>query len=141
MTGSTFSPTTWRDVDSTKAQPNTQGFKGTCSANTTQSTDFLIPDDNLIRQIEFMANGVTFGDKVSLSVVDKDAVYFPANTVIASPVNNFNCVADSQRQADYEAVTPQKILGGLYIRVSYTNTSLLSTVSYGINIIMMKVLL
>lgn len=141
MTGSTFSPTTWRDVDTTKAQPSTVGFQGNCAANQTQNTDFLIVDDSLMRGIKFLARGVTFGDKITISVIDKDGVYFPANTVVAVPIKDFNCIADQQTQAEYEAIAPQKFLGGLYLRVAYTNSGILSTVNFGINLIMMKVLI
>lgn len=141
MTGSTFTPTTWRDVDTTKAQPSTIGFQGTCDANQTQNTDFLIVDDSIIRGITFLARNVTFGDKITISIIDKDAVYSPADTVFATPIKDFNCIADQQTQADYEAIAPQKILGGLYIRVAYTNTGLLTAVNFGVNLIMMKVLI
>ncbi len=140
MTGSTFAPTIWRDIDNTKAQPNSMGFKGTCAANSTQSTDFLISDDSIVRGLEFLASGVLFGDKVSIYIVDKDGVYFPANTVLSNPVKDFNCVSDLQTQSNYESIVPQKILGGLYFRVTYTNTNLLTSVSFGVNLILLKVL-
>lgn len=141
MVGSTFTPTTWRDVDTTKARPATLGFQGSCAANQTQSADFLITDDSIVRGISFIAKGVTFGDKVTISVIDKDAVYAPANTVLAIPVKDLNCLADQQSQANYEAVAPQKILGGVYVRVTYTNNGLLSVVNYGVNLIILQVLI
>ena len=140
MTGSTFSPTTWRDVDSTKAQPATVGFQGSCEAGRTESIDFLISDDNIVRAIEFLAQDVTFGDKVDVVIVDKDGRYAPPGTVLATPIKEFNCVADQQKQANYEAVVPTKILGGLYFRVTYYSTGLLLPVQFGINLILMKVL-
>lgn len=140
MVGSLYAPQTWRDVEASKVQPKVIGVKGSAAANTTTNIDTLIADDSLIRGIEFMTMGATFGDQVSISVIDKDAVYAPANTVLSIPINGYVMVGDSQKQAAYESVAPMKLLGGLYVRISYVNTALITSVSVGANFLFMKVL-
>ena len=140
MTGSTYSPQRWEDLESAKVVPNVIGIAGTMSVNSTTVLDTLIPDDNLLRGIELAALAATFGDTISLSIVDKDGVYLPANTVMATPVSGYEMVADVQKQASYDAVVPKKILGGTYLRVSYVSTGLITPVKLELNLLMLKVL-
>lgn len=75
--------------------------------------------------------GMKMGDTVSLSVVDKDGVYYPAGTVVKAYVTGWNV----SPTGDQGINTPYgiKIPGGLYIAVKYTNTNLLTDVKVGVN--------
>lgn len=140
MTGSTYAPQTWNDVQASNVKPNIVGITGTCTANSTHNIDTLIADDSLIKSIEFFTNSAIFGDTITVSIIDKDAVYFPANTVVSTPVLDYN-ILPTGSQSSYHSVAPFKILGGLYIRISYTSTGLLNTVSLGINFLFLKCLI
>ncbi len=139
MTGSTYLPIRWIDVDASKVQPNAFGFSGTITAGQTQNIDALVSDDSFVRSIGLICKNHAFGDIVSFSVIDKDAVYFPANTVLAVPISNWNINSDTQSQGMYESIAPQKILGGLYIRISYNSNGLVN-VGVACNMILNKVL-
>lgn len=140
MIGSTYSPQRWIDVEAYKVQPKVVGITGSVPAGTTGSFDTLIADDSLIRGVLFLCQGHTFGDKVSFSVVDVDGIYAPAGTVVSTPISNWNINADLQLQAAYESLAPQKILGGLYVRVTYQSVGLLGTVKVAGNLLFNKVL-
>ncbi len=140
MLASAYAPARWIDVEASKVLPNVIGITGTAAANTTTDFDTLISDDNLIRGIEFGADHCLFGDTITIKVIDKDAVYSPANTVLSTPVSGYVILADTNIQSAYDALVPKKILGGLYVRVSYTSTALLVAVNIGVNFLFVKVL-
>lgn len=141
MVGSKYTPQTWHDVMASMVQPNVIGIKISVPTTTTVSVDTQIPDDSLFRGIKLIASNTTFGDTVSVKIVDVDGVYAPAGTVLSSPVLNFNISSDQQLQADYESVAPFKLLGGLYIRITYVSTGgLLSTVKIGADVFLVTVL-
>lgn len=140
MTGSTYAPQRWSDVETSKVQPDTIGIKGTAAANTTTNIDTKIADDVLIRSVEPIIANMNFGDTITVSVVDVDGVYFPAGTVISSPVQNWNVQTSTQIQEDYQSISPFKMLGGLYVRIAYTNTNALVAASVEINFQFLKVL-
>lgn len=141
MIGSTYTPQTWDSVLVSMVSPNVIGIQASIPSGTTVSTDTRIADDSLFRGIKLIATTTTFGDTISVKVVDVDGVYAAPGTILGSPVLNFNISTDQQLQADYESVAPFKILGGLYIRITYVSTGgLLSTVKIGADLFLVKVL-
>lgn len=140
MTGSGYAPQRWEDVEASKVTPVIVGATDTVTAGTTKNIDVLIADDSLLRRIEFLASGSAMGDTISISVIDKDAIYAPANTILAAPVTNFNIPSDQQLKTGYDAIAPQKILGGVYMRFAYTSTAIIGNVSVEINLFKLKVL-
>ncbi len=142
MLNSTYTPLTWHDVLATYVKPNVVGIQGSIPNGTTVSIDTKVTDDSLFRGIKLIAMNTTFGDTISVRVVDVDGVYSPPGTVLSSPVLNFNISTDQQLQADYESVAPFKILGGLYLRITYVSTGgLLSSVKIGADLFLVTVLL
>lgn len=139
-TGTTYAPQHWQDVDAVNVSTNVTGTTGTISAGQTQNIDTLIADDVLIRGIEFLLRNSAFGDTVTIKVVDKDGVYSPPNTVLGTPVSNYNVAADQQMQSSYQAVAPMKMKGGLYIRFTYSSTGQIN-VNVAVNFLLLKVLL
>jgi predicted ThiF/HesA family dinucleotide-utilizing enzyme len=141
MVGSTYSPQTWHDVKASVVTPNVIGVTGSIPAGQTVNVDTRIADDNLFRGIKLIATNTVFGDTVSVKVVDIDGVYAPAGTILSAPVLNFNISSDQQLQVDYESIAPFKILGGLYIRITYVSSGgLLSTTKIGADLFLVKVL-
>lgn len=141
MISSSYAPQTWNEVKTSMVAPNVIGVQGSIPSNTTVNIDTKINDDSLFRGIKLIATNTVFGDTVSVKVVDIDGVYTPAGTVLSSPVLNFNISSDQQLQADYESVAPFKILGGLYLRITYVSTGgLLSATNIGADLFMVKVL-
>lgn len=141
MVGSTYAPQTWNDVMAAMVQPSVIGIQGSIPSNTTASIDTVITNDSLFRGIKLIAMNTTFGDTISVKIVDINGVYSPAGTILGAPVLNFNISSDQQLQADYESVAPFKILGGLYLRITYTSTGgLLSTVKLGADLFLVTVL-
>lgn len=141
MIRSIYAPQTWDEVVVSNIRPNVIGVQASIPSGTTQNVDTKIVDDSLFRGIKLIANNTTFGDTISVRVVDVDGVYAPPGTVLASPVLNFNISSDQQLQADYESIAPFKILGGLYLRVTYNSTGgLLSSVQLGVDIFLATIL-
>ncbi len=141
MVGSRYAPQTWDSVQASLIAPNVIGIQASIPDGTTVSTDTLIADDSLFRGIKLIAMNTSFGDTINVLVIDKDGVYAPAGTVLSAPVLNFNISSDQQLQADYESVAPFKLLGGLYLRITYASTGgLLSSVKIGADLFLVKVL-
>lgn len=139
MIGSTYAPSRWADIEAQKVRPNIMGIQDSADGSTTTTMEQLISDDSIIREIEIAADTANFGDTITLSVVDKDGVYFAANTVISVVANEYNVRTDTN-PSEYQAVAPFKIPGGVYIRCVYTNTGS-DAVLVAINFHMLTVLL
>jgi hypothetical protein len=122
MTNSTFNPTKVADFDKLKLNFNGMGVIGTATAGTTTNIDLALTDDNLITGAMLQCQNMTWGDSVSLQVVDVTGVYAPAGTVLSQFVTNWYVITDFERQIDLQINYPAKLLAGLYIRVSYTST-------------------
>lgn len=135
----TYAPQTWETFEAGKTAPNVIGATGTAAHGATTNIDTLISDDSFIRSIEIITKTANFGDTLTIEVIDKDAVYFSANTVVSTPVTNYNLIADQQSQISYDSAAPYKILGGLYVRVIYTSTGG-TDVSVSVNYIFIKAL-
>lgn len=141
MLGSTYTPQTWDSVMASMVASNVIGIQASVASGTTQNVDTRIADDVLFRGVKLIAQNTTFGDTVSVKVVDVDGIYFPAGTVLGSPVLNFNISTDQQLQADYESVAPFKLLGGLYIRLTYISVGgLLGFTKLGADFMLVRLL-
>ncbi len=138
MTGSTYLPARWTDVEASKIRPNVIGIQATITGNSVQTVDTLVLDDMLIRGVEFLSTNANFGDSLTIKIVDIDGVYAPANTIVSVPVSNY--VVPINNYSSYDSVAPMKMLGGLYLRIVYTSTGS-TNVSLGINFLFVKLLL
>lgn len=144
MLASTYNPQTWAAVESSKVKPNVIGIAFTAQGNNqTTTVDTKINDDNLIRGIQVVAKIPSFGDKITIKVVDVEGIYTPAGTVLSTPVTDYQLASDVEKQCEYESVAPMKMLGGLYVRVIYVSTGGLLTpdIKVGINLIFNKLLI
>lgn len=144
MTGSTYAPQTWNDVETSKVKPAVSGIMASITAGTTQNVDTLFANDSLIRGINIMAKTATYGDNLTISVIDIAGVYAPANTVLSVPVSNYYLSSDQISQEKYESVCPFKLLGGLYVRIAYTSTAgglLPPAVAFTVNFLMLQCLI
>ncbi len=140
MIGSTYIPARWPDVEAQKIQPNVIGIQGTITKNTVQTIDTIVADDVLIRGIELSCLNSSFGDMVTIKIVDINGVYAPAGTVLSIPVLNYN-VPLGQAKSSYESIAPSKMLGGLAIRLIYTSVGQTNDVSIGVNFLFVKILI
>lgn len=68
--------------------------------------------------IEYFAEDSKVGDHITLQVIDKDGVYYPAGTVLDEFGTNWGILPNQSTIKLYKA----KLIPGLYIRVSYTST-------------------
>src|SRR5258706_16046915 len=140
MTGSTYAPQRWEDVEAGKVKPYSKGIQSTISFGTTQDIDTLIADDSLVRGIQFLAKNQIYGDTITIKVIDKDGIYVGAGTVLSTPVQDWNVIADKQMQLTYDSVAPFKLLGGLYLRVTYVSGGMTDVV-IEVNFILLKILI
>lgn len=138
MTGSTYAPSMWSDVVASGVRPNIFGVKFTCVALSTTTLDTVIANDSLFRGAELLVPSAVFGDTVTLKIVDKDAVYAPANTVLSTPVSSFYMMTGQERQT-YESICPFKIPGGVYFRIEYTATGIIN-IGFACNFILNTIL-
>lgn len=137
-----FNPRKMSDMSADIVNYRGTGIRFSATANTTTTYDYLLTEDRILTGAEGLVNGASWGDKVTLQVVDKDNVLgFGANTVLNQFVTDWNICTDQQRQNTPNAIYPAKLLAGVYVRVLYTSVALLTGPSVAINFHMHKVLL
>jgi len=124
------------DLDADKALLSIQGFRGTASVNSATNIDWKLTEDRWISGGILLATGTHWGDRVSIQIVDKDNVLgYGANTVLGQYVTDFYVVTDAQFQIQLEAPYIALVPANMYIRVVYTNTSLLDPVEIAFNVV------
>lgn len=101
------------------------GIFGTAAANTTTNFDYQMGSSWALYGFSLIQNGGTFGDYVTIKVVDKDNVLgFGANLVVATIITKGYIDPQTTRvvtESEYARTIP----AGLYIRIAYTNTNAL----------------
>lgn len=117
------------------------GLAVTAGANSDTNLDYAMPEDRLISGGTLLAKGSKFGDHITFQVIDIDNILgYGANTVLNEFVTSWYMTDDSQQQVSLEIPYPAKVYQGLYIRLVYHNTNLLTSVQVCINYLMHKVL-
>lgn len=139
-TGTSYKPEKFVELGAVNLDFNAQGVKATATANTTTNIDYKLLDDCLITGITLLVSSATFGDKATLQVVDVDNVLgYGAGTVLKQPGTNWYMASDVQTQLSASSLYPAKITAGLYLRVIYTSTALLTGPTVCINYHLHKV--
>ena len=132
MVGSIYQPQTWQEMESSKVVAILSGTVHVAIAGQATNLDVLVPNDCFVRDVGIVLNGCAlFGDKITVSLVDKDGVYVSPGTVLSVPVTAWNAAPDLPMT--YSPTTPQKLLGGLYLRFRYESTGA-TNVDIGINL-------
>lgn len=123
------------DLDADKAKFKLQGFKGLAAVNTTSNIDFKLTEERWVSGGILLCQGTHWGDKISLQVIDKDNVLgYGANVVLDEYVTDFYLVSDSEFQLQLESPYIALVPANIYIRVVYSNTSLLDPVEVAFNL-------
>lgn len=99
-----------------------QGFHGSIPPGSTASLDFKIINERYISGMQMIVKGAGPNDVVGLFVVDKDAVFYPTETVLKQFGETWGIDDQFQQQDDIEIGFVAKINAGLYLRFTYTNT-------------------
>lgn len=124
------------ELDADKAKFKLQGFKGTMSVNATTNLDWKFPEDRWVSGAILLAQGTHWGDKICLQIIDIDnALGYGANTVLDEYVTDFYLVTDTEFQVQIESSYVALIPANVYLRVKYTNTSVLDPVEVALNLI------
>jgi len=142
MNNSKYLADRWADVQQDKVAPFSSGISVTCFPNQSTNVDLVLTDDVFFQGLEVLLSGATFGDTVSMLVIDTNGITgVPPGTVLLAPVLNWNVETDRQKTLTYEAVVPKKALASFTIRAVYNSTSLLTPVKMAINYKMLRLLL
>lgn len=133
MLGSTYNPKNVWDFDKTKIQTNHQSATGTITSGQTGNIDLALADDHLLTGIQIICSNHSFGDKITLQVVDVSGTYYPAGTVLAQFATNITVRSDVQEVIHETSNYPAKILGGLTLRVIYASNGTLTPINIAVN--------
>lgn len=107
---------------------------------TTTNIDYELTEDRLILGAYAILSGHSFGDKMTVQVIDKNNVLgYGANTVLNQFVTDWYVDPSVATQRGMEAPYPAKVFQGLFLRLKYTNTGLAPVAVY-INALFHKVL-
>lgn len=123
------------ELDADRARYKLQGFKGNAAVNATTNIDFRLPEERWISGGILLATGTHWGDKICLQIVDVDNLLGAgANYVLDEYVTDFYVVTDSEFQIQIDSPYIALIPAYMYIRVRYTNTSLIDPVEVAMNL-------
>lgn len=125
MIGSTYSPVYWDEFRSDKVSAMGYSVSMTATAGADTSVDFKIDNDLFIRSVGMLFSGSVFGDHIKIQIVDVDGVYVPAGTVLKTPISSWYVVDTATSPAKFSPLCPNKALGGVYFRLTYTSTGIL----------------
>jgi hypothetical protein len=134
-----FSPKKLSELSSDILNFRGTGITGTATAGTSTNIDYQLPEDRLVLGAYAILSNHVLGDSMTVQVVDKDGLYYPAGTVLNQFTSSWYVASDTQTQRGMEAPYPAKILAGLYLRCIYTSTGLLNVACY-FNVLFHKVL-
>lgn len=111
-----------------------QGMGGTAAPNTMTPIDFQMPEDRWVSGGVLVTGAVTWGDTLSIKVIDKDNILgYGANTVLRTFAKDIHFPGNAFSMSitvPYVAF----VLAGLYFRIEYTNTSLIATAQIALNL-------
>ena len=110
------------------------GVYGEAEESQTVNIDYTVPYDLCLTGAVLMVKGAKFEDTVSLKVVH------PVAGVLATFVNGWFVVEDSQKQFELELSYPANIAAGLIIRATYAATAEVGLRDVAINYMLHKVL-
>ena len=124
MINSTYTPKRFEDLNADSCMVDNIGIQGTAAAGTTTNIDLKLTDDHLITGMDVSADNATFGDTVSLQVVDKDlmleGIYgagittmYPNYPILRQFGTNFGINSDTQIKLSKTHSYPAKIIAGL----------------------------
>lgn len=123
------------DLDADKALFAVQGMKGTATANSTTNIDWKFPEERWVSGGMLLVNNGVWGDHVSLEIVDKDNILgYGADTVLNTFATNFYIQPGNQLQGIIECPYIAQIPANIYLRVKYTNISLLTAAGVAFNL-------
>lgn len=141
------------DTDNFRARH--KGFSGTANANQTTTIQFKVhaTEDRFMQGGKLLLKNHAAGDKVDFSVVDVEYLYAgilypptyggtawsvaqPNGVVLDKFVENWYVNSDEQAQEGIVSAYAARIYAGLYMRLDYTSTSILSNVSVKLNMYM-----
>jgi hypothetical protein len=129
ISSSTFVAQEIKDFNAGNSELDVEGT-GLTTANLNAATniDYAMTADSYLIGVQLNVSGATMGDTLDIQVIDKDNILgHGSNFVVKSPVNGFPMLTDQQSQGKFSSVTPgAKILSGLYLRIVYHSTSVLT---------------
>lgn len=130
------------DFDGDSFRGVVEGQSFLCAANATSNKDFKLTEDRWIIGHQLILTNHSGDDTITAQVIDKDNVLgHGANFVLNTFVNNVPVITDTSSQGIMNFVAPGYLFAGVYIRISYTNTSLLNAVSLKLKLFTYKPLI
>lgn len=119
------------DMTADSVQFRCQGYKFNAGALSTTCGDFMIEtwggEVRILDGAQLIVKNHSFGDKVTFQVVDADnRLALGAGYVVDEFGVDWYLASDKQDQGAIRVHYCAEVLGGLYIRVVYTNTGLLT---------------
>ncbi len=121
MLNTKFNPGNLSEINNVMMKANNQGVIGSCPAGAT-NIDFTPTSDTIITMINIVAQNCNWGDYLDCKVVDVSGTYFPAGTVVTQVITSAYMSSESKWSLSLYVDMPVKVLGGLTIRMIYTNT-------------------
>ena len=115
-----------------------KGISATVTKNTTQNIDYKLPEDREFDEVVIILKNQDFGDKIDLQFVDKDGVYYPAGTVLATFFYDYHVASDVQNQGILKVDYTGTLVKDLYLRFRYYSVGTVNDVEFAANLFLHK---
>lgn len=97
------------------------GKKWTATKDATSDLDLEVPAEREITHVHLYLKNHHEDDTLKFQIVDVDAVYYPAGTVLDEFATDWQLDDTKKDQGVATAGYPATIFAGLYIRIKYTS--------------------
>lgn len=108
------------------------GFKFTATKDTNTTHQYKLTESLSLRGGSLETDKMVFGDSFDVKIVDVDAVYYPAGTVLYDFIKDWQCHKDGFNELKEETITAI-IPVNVYIEVKYKSVGTVDDVKVGMN--------
>lgn len=117
----------------------TDAIAFSATANQTSIYDYKFTQSYLVRGVTFFSNDATLGDYIIVQLVDKDGILGQGSNYVIKTIVNKAYVSSTNNSGPlkFEDISAAELpIPNLYLRISYTNTSLLNIAHIYANLIL-----
>lgn len=133
--------TTLAEMNNDQLRPYVDAFTVTNTGSGTDDTDYLIPFELFLVGTRSFFTGVALGDYISVKVIDIDNVLgLGANTILSTPVAKYYMPPLDNSYHEFNMGYPLYAPNGVYVRVSYSSSNILSNVTGKVNLFTHKII-
>lgn len=122
-----------RDMNADVCRFRGKGVNFLATAGTTTVNNYKFTENRIIDGVQVLVNNASFGDYITIKIIDIDGIFYPANTILDIFAETWAVASDTQNQGIFRLPYGAEIISGLYLSIEYISTGA-SNVSVAYNI-------